>query len=147
VLVGIIPAASPYQALAAEAPLERAMLDLGSVDCRAGSSFHVPAAPQRLDHLGPNAAVLWQIGPRFDGFSWSGCRSPACYEVGGRLLPGPMDLPDYQRPSAAGELLHNLPANQRRGAMWKIVPLLVLVAVSETAVTISFAPMGSPQFH
>src|SRR6202035_567811 len=30
--------------------------------------------------------------------------------------------------------------------MWKIVPLLVLVAVSETAVAISFEPKGSPQF-
>jgi hypothetical protein len=78
--VGIIPAASPYQALAAAAPLERAMSDLGSVDCRAGSSFPVPSAPQKLDHLGPIAAVLWQIGPRFGGFSGSGCRSPACYE-------------------------------------------------------------------
>ena len=109
--MGIIPAASPYQALAAEAPLERAMSDLGSVDCRAGSSFPVPSAPQRLDHLGPIAAVLWPIGPRFDGFSWSVYRSLERYQAGGRWLPGPMDLPDYQRPSAAGEPLHNLPAN------------------------------------
>jgi hypothetical protein len=144
--VGIIPAASPYQALAAEAPLERAMSALESVDCRERFSFPVPSDPQKLDRLGPIAAVLWQIGPRFDGFSWSGCRSPERYEVGGRLLPAPMDLPDYQRSSAAGESLHNLPTNSRRGAMWKIVPLLVLVAVSEAAVAISFEPMGSPQF-
>src|ERR1700692_4902295 len=77
--------------------------------------------------------------------SWSGCRSPACYEVGGRLLPGPMDLPDYQRSSAAGEPLHNQPANQRRGAMWKIVPLLVLAAVLETAVAFHLS-QWAPQF-
>jgi hypothetical protein len=141
--VGIIPTAFPYQALAAEAPLERARSALGSVDCREGFSFPVPSDPQKLDHPGPIAGVLWQIGPRFDGFSWSDCHSPVRYEVGGRLLPGPMDLPDYQRSSAAGEPLHNLPTNSRRGATWKIVPLLVLVAVSEKAVAISFERMCS----
>src|ERR1700730_6583631 len=122
------------------------MSDLGSLNCRAGSSFHVPSAPQKLDHLGPIAAVLWQIGPRFGGFSSSGCRSPECYELGGRLLPGPMDLPDYWRSSAAGEPPHNLPGNSRRGAMWKIVPLLVPVAVSEQPWQFHSSQMSSPQF-
>ncbi len=126
--MGIIPAEAPYQALAAEAPLERAVSALELGDCQEGFSFPVPAVPQKLDHLGPHAVVLWPIGPRFDGFSWSGCRFPERDQAGVRWLPGPMDLPDCQRPSAAGEPLHNLPANSRRGAMWKIAPLLVLVA-------------------
>jgi hypothetical protein len=132
--MGIIPAASPCQASAAEAPFQRTMSAPGSVDCRVGSSFPVSFDPQKLDHPGPMAAVLWPIGPRYDGFSRSGCRSPERYEVGGQLLPGPMDLRDCRRSSAAGEPPHNLSANSRRGAQWKIAPFLGLVVVSETAV-------------
>jgi hypothetical protein len=144
--VGIIPAASPCQAFGAGAASERAMSALGSVDCRARSSFPVLSDSQNLDHPGPIAAALWQLGPRSDGFSWSDCRSPERYEEDGQLLLGPMDLPDYRQSSAAGESPRNLPGGSRRGAMWKIAPLLVLVVVSETAVAMSFEPMGSPNF-
>ncbi len=103
--------------------------------------------PRSWITLVPMLLFFGRLGQDLPAFPGQAVGLPACYEVGGRLLPGPMDLPDYQRPSAAGEPLHNLPANPRRGAMWKIVPLLVLVAVSETAVAISFGPNGLPSIH
>jgi hypothetical protein len=118
-MVGMVPAASAFQAFAAVAASERAMAAFDASACGTCPSLALLARrnPARSD---PIAAALWQLGPGSDGFSWSDHRPPARSEGGVQVLPVLMDLPSHRRSAAVAEPSRNRRGGPKRVAMRNI---------------------------
>ena len=118
-MVGMVPAASAFQAIAAVAASETAMAAFAASSCRTGPSLAL-LARRKLARSDPIAAALWRLGPESDGFSWSDHQPPGRSEGGAQVLPGLMDLPGHRRSAAVADPSRNRPGGPKRVAMRNI---------------------------
>jgi len=118
-MVGMVPAASAFQAIAAVAASETAMAAFAASSCRTGPSLAL-LARRKLARSDPIAAALWRLGPGSDGFSWSDHRLPGRYEGGVQVLPVLMGLPSHRQSAAVAEPSRNRRGGPKRGAMRNI---------------------------